>query len=440
MPKRVGSFVIRRKLAQGGMGVVYLGWQPALERHVILKRLRAELGRDTGVVERFEREARAAAAIHHQNVVAVYDCFRSDGERYIAEEYVRGENLETLLAAGGPLPPRVAALIALSVASGLEAIHAAGVVHRDLKPANVLVSTSGAAKLADFGIARVGAADRLTRPGTAIGSLPYMAPEQMQGEAGDSRSDIYAFGVLLYELLTGRLPFPTTEDEGTATLLERIQRGRFASPRSIRPGTPRPLCRLIRSCLRARPARRPPSAAHLRRRLDRWLRRPDARAADQEVAADLWARGLFAAHAEETTTAKPVVGASPSTARRLVRRFAPAAVVAALSLAVPATVLLYSQLAGNAPASVRPDPVLYDPPPPAAPAPHDARVLLGAEPWVEVRIDGGPPWLMPRSEPIRLAPGRHTIVLRQPGGDVSAHELVLAPGRRRLVPPAPLAR
>jgi serine/threonine-protein kinase len=438
MPKRVGSFVIRRKLAQGGMGVVYLGWQPALERYVILKRLRPELDREPGSVERFEREARAAAVIHHQNVVGVYDCFRSGGERYIAEEYVRGENLETLLATGGPLAPRVAGLIALAVARGLEAIHASGVVHRDLKPANVLVSTSGDVKLADFGIARVGADDRLTRPGTAIGSLPYMAPEQMQGEAGDARSDIYAFGVMLYELLTGRLPFPTAEEEGTSTLLERIQRGQFASPRSIRPDTPRRLCRLIRRCLRARPARRAASAAVLRRQLERWLGRPDPTLAEREIASDLWSRNLFAAHVDDTTTARPADPASAA-GGGLARRLVPAAIVACIALAVPGSVLLYSQLSEDTPAAPGSASVA-EPGPGATALPARGQLLVAVPAWVEVRIDGGPPLLLPRTEPVTLPQGRHEVQLRAPDGRITTYALELPGGRRRLVPPAPYTR
>jgi predicted Ser/Thr protein kinase len=434
MPKRVGSFVIRRRLAQGGMGVVYLGWQPALERHVIIKKLRPDLARDRDAVERFQREARIAAAIHHQNVVAVYDCFEADGERYIAQEHVSGQDLETLLSRGGPMPARTAGLIALDLIRALEAIHACGVVHRDLKPANVLVSPKGEVKLVDFGIAHRDTADRLTRPGTAIGSLPYMAPEQMQGEAGDARSDLYALGALLYELLTGRFPFPPNDDDDTASMLERIRRGRFASPRTLRPGTPRFLCRLIRRCLRARPSRRPASAAVLRRRLERWLSHPDPPRAAEEIAADLWHRGLFAGPMEATT---PRAGAAARVGSRLRRRLLPAAVIAALALAVPGSLLVWTQLSAEAPASgAGPTPLPYAPAPPAAPAPDPSRLLLGVPPWVEVRIGGGEPVLLPRDLPLPVPPGVHELELRYPGGGTVHRRVELAPGQLRFVPGA----
>lgn len=151
--RRLGSFEIVREIGQGGMGVVFLARQPALDRRVVLKKIRRELLTDPTIVRRFQLEARAAAAVHHQNVVAVYDCFSHRGDHYIAQEWVPGVDLDAILESEGTLEPVLAARIALEVARGLEEIHAAGIVHRDLKPANVLIGQAGETKIADFGIA-----------------------------------------------------------------------------------------------------------------------------------------------------------------------------------------------------------------------------------------------------------------------------------------------
>ncbi|MDX1390439.1 MAG: serine/threonine-protein kinase, partial [Acidobacteriota bacterium] len=255
------------------MGVVYLARQPALERSVVLKKMRQDLGSDPNQVERFQREARAAATIHHQNVVAVYDCFTARGDHYIAQEYVDGADLRAILGRTRRLDARVTALIALEIASGLEEIHARGIVHRDLKPSNIIVGRGGEAKIADFGIAIERRGAGLTRPGTMLGSVPYMSPEQMLGERVDHRSDLFSFGILLYEMLTGVPPYQESGENATDTLVERMQSGRYVSPRKLVPGVPWYLLWLIRRCLQGKPSRRIGSAMHVRRHLERWLGR-----------------------------------------------------------------------------------------------------------------------------------------------------------------------
>ena len=291
-PRTIGNFAIERELGKGGMGVVLLGRHTSLERLAVLKRLRPELAASEDLVERFAREARAAAAVHHQNVVAVYDWINWRGEHYIAQEYVDGVDLRAALHELGTVPWRVAALVALELARGLEAIHARGTVHRDLKPANVLLGRNGDVKIADFGIALDATSDGLTRPGTTIGTPPYVAPEQILGERVDTRGDLFALGVLLYELLAGAPPFREPVEGEKDTLLQRIQRARYTRVRTAAPLTPRWLAKLVLSLLRAKPRARPGSAQLVRRLLERRLRAfpTDAKL---ELASFLWAEGVF---------------------------------------------------------------------------------------------------------------------------------------------------
>lgn len=298
-PRTIGSFAIERELASGGMGVVLLGRHATLERHAVLKRLRPELAASDELVERFAREARAAARVHHENVVAVYDWIAWRGEHYIAQEYVDGVDLRAALAHVGHFPWRVAAQIALEIARGLEAIHAHGTIHRDLKPANVLLGRNGSVKIADFGIALDATGDGLTQPGHTMGSPPYIPPEQLLGERCDARGDLFALGVVLYELLAGSPPFELPGEGEADTLLTRIQRGRFEPLRRAAPGAPSWLVRLVRSLLRAKPRARPGSAQLVRRALEQRLGTypADARI---ELASWLWQAGVFRLRDGET--------------------------------------------------------------------------------------------------------------------------------------------
>jgi serine/threonine protein kinase len=331
--KSVGTFEIEGELGQGGMGVVYLARQPALERLVVIKGLRRDLAQDKHCEERFRREAQAAAAVHHQNVVAVYDCFTWRGERFIAQEYVDGLDLASVLGKVERLPARLVGLIALELARGLEEIHARGIVHRDLKPANVLVSRDGAAKIADFGIALQPTASALTQTGYSVGTPPYMSPEQLLGARVDFRSDLFAFGLVVYEMLCGVRPFAETHPEGEA-LVRRIEAGRYTSLRRAAPGTPGWLTRLVKRCLRPKPKRRFASTTALRRALERRLGSPSPADCRREIATGLSERGVFKQRRGETRRAAPAPAAP---ARRRVRRLAAAAglvLAAALGLAL----------------------------------------------------------------------------------------------------------
>jgi len=290
--RKIARYEVTRELARGGMGVVYLAEQPSLGRRVVLKALRRELGADPREEQRFEREAQAVAAAHHPNLVGVYDCFRFRGRLFIAQEYVDGSDLGSTLGRIGPFAPRIAALVALEIARGLEELHGRGLVHRDLKPANVLLGRAGEVKIADFGVALDARGPGLTRTGTALGTPAYMSPEQIQGARLDFRSDVFSFGVVLYELLAGALPFgePAAEAE---PLLQRIEAGRRRPLRRAAPGTPRSLARLVHRCLLAPANRRARTTSELRRRLERGVGAPSPADARREIADWLVARKAF---------------------------------------------------------------------------------------------------------------------------------------------------
>jgi hypothetical protein len=206
------GYRIERLLGRGGMGVLYLAVEPGLERRVALKLIAPEAAADEVFARRFAEESRIAASIEHPNVVPIYAAGEEDGVPFIAMRYVSGLDLGRRLARDGRLEPAVAARLIAQVGNGLDAIHAAGLIHRDVKPANVLLSDAGGedhAYITDFGVARnVATESGLTQTGRFVGTLDYVAPEQISGGAIDARADVYALGCLLFKLLTGEVPFP----------------------------------------------------------------------------------------------------------------------------------------------------------------------------------------------------------------------------------------
>jgi beta-lactam-binding protein with PASTA domain len=195
------------RIAAGGMGEVFRAHDAVLSREVAIKVLHRSLAGDQAFVERFRREARAAATLNHPNIVAVYDWGSVDGIYYMVMEYVRGRSVRDLLNAHVKLAPAQATEIVRQTLQALEHAHAKGIVHRDLKPENVLVTADGVVKLTDLGLARAFADGRATHAGAVTGTVQYLAPEQIRGEPADPRSDLYSLGIVTYELVTGRLPF-----------------------------------------------------------------------------------------------------------------------------------------------------------------------------------------------------------------------------------------
>src|SRR4051794_15864148 len=247
---------------RGGMGVVYRAQQLDLERPVALKLIATPLARDEDFRERFVREARAAAAIDHPNVIPVYGAGEEDGRLFLAMRFVDGEDLRTLVQHGGPLSPHRAAAIIAQIGNALDAAHARGLVHRDIKPANVLLDGDHA-YLTDFGLTkRLTGETTMTGSGRWVGTLGYIAPEQIRGEPVDARADVYALGCLLFYLLTGVAPYRRDSDE--ATLYAHLN---DAAPdaRALEPDVPAALADVVRRALAKHPDDRFPSAGDLGR-------------------------------------------------------------------------------------------------------------------------------------------------------------------------------
>ncbi|HEY3172567.1 MAG TPA: serine/threonine-protein kinase, partial [Thermoanaerobaculia bacterium] len=215
---RLGPYEIVAPLGAGGMGEVYRARDARLGRDVAVKVLPASFSNDTDRLRRFEQEARAAGVLNHPNVTAVYDIGTVDGAPYVVTELLEGETLRSRLA-GGPLAPRRAIEYSIQIAHGLAAAHEKGIVHRDLKPENLFVTRDGRVKILDFGLAKLTQPERGgpqtslptetagTEPGVVMGTLGYMSPEQVRGKPADARSDIFAFGAILYEMLSGQRAF-----------------------------------------------------------------------------------------------------------------------------------------------------------------------------------------------------------------------------------------
>jgi len=260
------GYRIERRLGRGGMGILYLAVEPGLDRRVALKLIAPEAAAEEVFAKRFAEESRIAASIEHPNVVPIYAAGEQDGVPFIAMRFVSGSDLGRRIAREGRLEPGQAVALIAQVANGLDAIHAAGLVHRDVKPANVLLSGepgSEHAYITDFGVARnVATNSGLTQTGRFVGTLDYVAPEQISGGAVDARVDVYALGCLLYKLLTGEVPFPR---EGEAARLYAHLNDPPPAPSLRAPEVSMELDDVVARAMSKQPADRYPSAGDLGR-------------------------------------------------------------------------------------------------------------------------------------------------------------------------------
>ena len=429
--KRLGNYPLLDTLGSGGMAIIYRSVQQILDRPVALKVLKPEVAGEEMFAARFRLEARTLAALRHENIVQVYDYGVEGGLQFMVMEYLEGVDLFELMDHYGPLPPELAAVVALHVARALEHVHYQGIVHRDIKPANIMVTYSGAAKLMDFGIARFGEDRELTEHGTGLGTPSYMSPEQVMGDKLDGRSDIFSLGTVLFEMVTGQKPF--VEDEHRS-VLEKIRDQRAPRARKLNAAVPRDLERIIARCHQPRKQDRYWPTRELVKALERFLAAQGIESEQALVVSFLRDKGLIPDDvAEEQLTMARRSGYRPTRPVRKLKNIKKKPLVATgLLLAGLASFLLgwfaarwWSGRQQRRGATSRR-------PRAAAPAPAKAAragIQFVVQPWAHVHIDGKYVDTTPTAKVFDLPPGRHVIRLVNPYCTPVEEVLTLRPGR-----------
>jgi len=477
LPRIDPRYLVQGKLGVGGMATVWRARDERLGREVAIKVLHRNLPFSSSMKERLQREARVAAALTHENIIQVYDVVAADqGDSYIAMEMVEGRSLRDYVERLGAVASFPATLIAYEVARGVGFAHARGVVHRDIKPDNVLISDRGAVKVGDFGIAVMDELVRLTATGVPVGTPAYLSPEQVKGERADVRSDVFAYGVMLYEIATGKLPF---DGASSSAVMYKIVEGSYVAPETLAQLEPE-LVQVIRRCLRRDPAQRFQNISEvvevLRPVLQRWsVMDPRATLAAYVTEGNL----LRASSPDAVADRVPTV----TTPRWRGRRSRALAFVAAPLLAVavggavtygllsrspelvPAPALVEAPRASVTPPAppqevrqrppvVAATPVVPEPRPAArtrvraataqrSPQPPEVQPAVALAPgtlhlvvqgaWADILVDGKPRGRSPPVRDLTLPAGEHVIELRNPHRAPFRHSLTLAAGEEQVL-------
>ncbi|MBN2493889.1 MAG: serine/threonine protein kinase [Deltaproteobacteria bacterium] len=427
MPVReVHNCEIVGEIGAGGMAVIYKAIQNSLNRQVAIKELKSEFAKDTQLVARFIREATSLAALQHENIVNIYDFVKEDGVFLMVMEFVEGIDLFDLLEKVHRVPPTVSAAIGLAVASALEYAHYRGIIHRDIKPSNIILSRKGEVKLMDFGIARDENLGDLTRPGTSLGTPAYMSPEQIMGVKIDFRSDLFSFGIVLYQLLTGAKPFT---EGGGKSIMHKILNTEFIRPRKLNPNIPRALERIVLRCLAKEPADRYNSTGELRRAIEKYISHRVRFNYSGRLVAYQYHNKLVCREEAENFVSTDILddpeieredaGLPPPLKLRTI-----ASVQAALGVAALTGLLLVHLVMGR----------------PAGVAAHGGAVTgqpgmlkVVAWPWAEIWIDGAYVETTPVARSFSLSAGVHTITLKNPHFKDSTEKVLIEPARTQKI-------
>jgi len=418
-PTRLRGYELLEPISSGATAIVFRGFQPSLGRPVAIKQLLPEHLGSAEALARFEREARAIAAVAHPGIVQILDYLEDDGARYIVMEHVSGHDLARVMERRGRLGIDEALAIALSVAEALWFAHARGVVHRDVKPRNILLSRTAQVKVVDFGVAQVSAPDERTTTAGFVGTPAYAAPEQVLGKRLDGRADMFALGVVLYEMLTGVKPF---RNDPESNVVSKILESDPPLPRALEPRIPRRVQRVIMRCLEKSPDRRYADMAELAEALRRAIGPRDRSGARALARLTL---SLFGPDSEEgaSTCNVPVASsgllasAAPRWSDLVVQRVPLLGTVASLALLGAVLVVLLGR-GGRGPGGATPLDGVGG----------DGFCKVVAYPWAEVLVDGVLVDTTPFDRAVRLPAGTHQVALRHPDLPTWEAQVEVSPG------------